>query len=137
MARKPQVTRTIQTTKVTLLCLDIEKGEPFSKELVLPRTYKDEKAILKQAEIAINSDTVKAVHVQKAEVQETLYGMSEQRFIELAEPLPSRNATANSNEQTEETAKEETDEQAQGTSEVEPTATEETPKKTKAKREKE
>lgn len=93
MSRKPQVTRTIQTTKVTLLCLDIVKGEPFTKELVLPRTYKDEKAILKQAEIALNSDTVKAVHVTSTEVQETLYGMSEQRFIELAEPLPKRAET--------------------------------------------
>lgn len=90
MARVPQVTRTIQTTKANVMCLDIEKGEPFNKEVILPRVYKDDKAILKVAEKVINSDTVKAVHIVSAEVQETLYGMTEQRFIELAEILPPR-----------------------------------------------
>ena len=90
MARVPQVTRTIQTTKVNVLCLDIKEGKPFNKEIVLPRTYKDNKAIMKQLENVINNDTVKAVHVVSTEVQETLYGMTEQRFIELAEVLPAR-----------------------------------------------
>lgn len=90
MARIPQVTRTIQTTKANIMCLNIEKGEPFTQEVTLPRTYKDDKAILKAAEKVVNSNTVKAVHVVSAEVQETLYGMTEQRFIELAEILPPR-----------------------------------------------
>lgn len=90
MARIPQVTRTIQTTKANIMCLNIEKGEPFTQEVTLPRTYKDDKAILKAVGKAINSDTIKAVHVVSAEVQETLYGMTEQRFIELAEILPPR-----------------------------------------------
>lgn len=90
MARVPQITRTIQTTKVNVLCLDIVEGKPFNKEVILPRTYKDNKAIMKQLETVINSDTVKAVHVVSAEVQETLYGMTEQRFIELADVLPAR-----------------------------------------------
>ena len=90
MARVPQVTRTIQTTKVNVMCLDIEKGEPFNQEVTLPRTYKDEKAILKQVEKIINSDTVKAVHIVDCHVDETLYGMTEQRFIELAEVIPPR-----------------------------------------------
>lgn len=90
MARVPQITRTIQTTKVNVLCLDIVEGKPFNKEIILPRTYKDNKAIMKQLETVINSDTVKAVHVVSAEVQETLYGMTEQRFIELADVLPAR-----------------------------------------------
>lgn len=90
MARVPQVTRTIQTTKANIVCLDIEKGVPFNKEITLPRVYKDDKAILKVAEKVINTETVKAVHVQGVEVVETLYGMSEQRFVELAEVLPPR-----------------------------------------------
>lgn len=88
MARIPQVTRTIQTTKANVLCLDIQQGEPFNKEVVLPRTYKDEKAMLKQVEKVINNDTVKAVHIVSYEVQETRYGMTEQQFIECAEILP-------------------------------------------------
>lgn len=88
MARVPQVTRTIQTTKVNVLCLDIQAGEPFNKEVVLPRTYKDEKSMLKQAESVINTDEIKAVHIVSYEVQETRYGMTEQKFIELADILP-------------------------------------------------
>lgn len=94
MARAPQVTRTIQTTRVNVLCLNIKEGEPFNKEVVLPRTYKDDKALLKAAEKVINSDEVKAVHIVGSEVEETLYGMSEQDFITLAKVLPPRKSTA-------------------------------------------
>lgn len=84
MARKPMVTRTIITTKVNVLCLDVASVEPFNKEVILPRTYKDEKKLLKKVEEVVNTDEVKAVHiVDKSEV-ETLYGMTEQNFIDNA-----------------------------------------------------
>lgn len=84
MARKPMVTRTIVTTKVNVLCLDIQSAEPFNKEVTLPRTYKDEKKLLKKVEEAVNTDVVKVVHiVDKTEVK-TLYGMTEQDFIDNA-----------------------------------------------------
>ena len=60
----------------------------MNKEVVLPRTYKDEKSMLKQAETVINTDEIKAVHIVSYEVQETRYGMTEQKFIELADILP-------------------------------------------------
>lgn len=59
-------------TKANIMCLNIEKGEAFTQEVTISRSYKDDKAILKAAEKIINSDTVKAVHVVSAEVQETL-----------------------------------------------------------------
>lgn len=93
MARTPQVTRTIQTTKVNVLCLNILEGNPFNQTVVLPRTYKDDKHMLKAVEKVINSESVKAVHVVDSVVEETLYGMSEQKFIELATVLPPRKST--------------------------------------------
>lgn len=90
MPRIPQVTRTIQTTKAVVLCLDINGEKPFNKEVVLPRTYKDEKHLLKEIKKLIETDELKAVHVVSTEVQETLYGMSEQKFIENADILPPR-----------------------------------------------
>ncbi len=81
MARKPMVTRTIVTTKVNVLCLDINSAEPFNKVVTLPRTYKDEKKLLKKVEEVVNTDEVKAVHVVGKEEVETLYGMTEQDFI--------------------------------------------------------
>lgn len=81
MARKPMVTRTIVTTKVNVLCLDINSAEPFNKVVTLPRTYKDEKKLLKKVEEVVNTDEVKAVHIVDKEEVETLYGMTEQVFI--------------------------------------------------------
>lgn len=87
MARKPMVTRTIITTKVIVLCLDINSAEPFNETVTLPRTYKDDKKLLKSAEEVINSDTVKAVHIVDKKEIETLYGMTEQDFINNARIL--------------------------------------------------
>ena len=81
MARKPMVTRTIVTTKVNVLCLDINSAEPFNKVVTLPRTYKEEKKLLKKVEEVVNTDEVKAVHIVDKEEVETLYGMTEQDFI--------------------------------------------------------
>ena len=81
MARKPMVTRTIVTTKVNVLCLDIKSAEPFNKTVTLPRTYKDDKKLLKKVEEVVNTDDVKAEHVVNKEEVETLYGMTEQDFI--------------------------------------------------------
>lgn len=81
MARKPMVTRTIVTTKVNVLCLDINSAELFNKVVTLPRTYKDEKKLLKKVEEVVNTDEVKAVHIVDKEELETLYGMTEQDFI--------------------------------------------------------
>lgn len=94
MARQPMVTRTIQTTRANVLCLNIVDGEPFNQEVTLPRTYKDESSMMKVAEKLINNDTVKAVHIVQHEVVETLYGMTEQDFINLAQTLPPRGTKA-------------------------------------------
>ena len=90
MAKKPMITRTIQTTEATVLCMYIPQGEPFNKEVTLPRTYKDNTAMLKAAAAIIDNDEVKAVHVVRSEVKETLYGMAEADFIANATILPAR-----------------------------------------------
>lgn len=87
MARKPMVTRTIITTKVTVLCLDINAAEPFNETVTLPRTYKDDKKLLKSVEEVINTEEVKAVHIVDKKEIETLYGMTEQDFINNAKIL--------------------------------------------------
>ena len=82
--RKPMVTRTFHTTKATVMCLDTDAGESVTKVLTLPRTYKDDKKLLKACEEAITEENIKAVHVVDTEVIETTYGMDEQKFIENA-----------------------------------------------------
>jgi hypothetical protein len=92
MARVPMVTRTITTTKAIVMCVDVEAGEPFNKEVTVPRTYKNSESLLKTVKPIIETETIKAVHiVDKTEI-ETLYGMTEQEFVEHATVLPERTA---------------------------------------------
>ena len=91
MARVPMVTRTIVTTKVNVMCLDVQKGEPFNESVTVPRTYKDDEALLKKVRPLLETETVKAVHIVGKEEIETLYGMTEQEFIQHAKVLPPRN----------------------------------------------
>lgn len=90
MARVPQITRTIVTTKCTVLGMDLTDKEVVNKEVILPRTYKDKKHLLKAVANAVDTETFKSVDVVDTEIVETLYGMSEQKFIETAEILPPR-----------------------------------------------
>ena len=90
MAREPMVTRTITATKIVALCLNIETAEPFNKEVTISGTFKDEKAMMKAAEKLMNTETEKCVHIVSSEEIETLYGMTEQEFIQKAKVLPPR-----------------------------------------------
>ena len=81
MARPPMITRTAETTHATVLCMDIENREPCNIDLVLPRTYKDEKEMMKAVNKAITNPNIKAVQVVAHTVKETVYGMSEADFI--------------------------------------------------------
>lgn len=88
--RKPMVTRTMKTMKINVLCLNVETAEPFNTEVVLPRVINDQKKLMSKVHEVVDSDTVKAVHIVDTEVVETLYGMTEEAFIQMAEVLPPR-----------------------------------------------
>lgn len=90
MARVPMVTRTITTTKVNVMCLDIETGEPCNKSVVVPRTYNDDEKLLKKVKEVLETETLKPVHVVDKEEIETLYGMTEQEFIAHSRVMPPR-----------------------------------------------
>lgn len=92
MARERMVTRTVVATEVTALCLNIETAEPFNKTVILSGTFKDKQAIEKAAKKAIDTDLEKCVTVVEYTEKETLYGMPEQKFIELAKVLPPRDS---------------------------------------------
>ena len=94
MARVPMVTRTIVTTKVNVMCLDVQAGEPCNKTVTVPRTYKDDGALLNKVRPLIETETLKAVHIVDKEEIETLYGMTEQEFIKYAKVLPPRNGVS-------------------------------------------
>ena len=86
MARKPIVSRTIATTEVVALCINLQTEETFNKKFTLSGTYKDDKALLKALQKQ-DTDEVKTVHVADSKQVENLYGMAEEEFISLADKL--------------------------------------------------
>ena len=89
MARKPMITRTVTTTKATVLCVNTVAEETVTKVVEVPRTYTDDSKLLKAVKETLDK-TIIPVKVISTETVETLYGMTEQRFIELAEKLQPR-----------------------------------------------
>lgn len=90
MARKPMVTRTLQSTTVTALCMDIASAEPCNRTLTIPRTYKSEKDIMKVVKPILETDAIRVVAIVDTAVNEALYGMTEQEFLEYAHLMPPR-----------------------------------------------
>ena len=90
MARKPQITRTMKTTKATVLCLDVISAEPQNITVTVPRTYPDEKALMKAVRAVAETDDLKCVKIVDTEIVETLYSMDEDFFLAHATPVEHR-----------------------------------------------
>lgn len=87
MARKPQITRTFKTHRITALCLDITTAEPQNVTVTLPRYISDEKKTMAAVKAAIETDTLKAVSIVDSVVVEQLYTMDEDFFLAHATPV--------------------------------------------------
>lgn len=92
MARIPQVTRTFQTTKATVLVVDTETNDVMTQEITLPRTYKDAKSLDKACRVAVETGTQKYVTCKDTTVVEELRSMTEEDFIKYSTVLPPRQA---------------------------------------------
>lgn len=87
MARKRMVTRTITSTKAKATVYNIEKDEIQTLEYKLSGELSADDAL---KAITKEHADVRPLKVTEVEVQEELYGMSEEKFLELAEILPPR-----------------------------------------------
>lgn len=95
MTKEPMVTRTITTTRVTLLGMNVVTGESENVTVDLPGTYKDVKAMFKAAEKAAETIEYKPVVFVAHEVIKRLYAMTVSDFITFATVIPARNKSAN------------------------------------------
>lgn len=105
MARVRMVTRTIESTKVTAMCINPATAEVSHNIYVISQAYTDPTLILKHVKKVYETESNVIVAVEQSEVQETLYGMTEQKFMELAEILPPRQTTEEPAEEPTETKK--------------------------------
>lgn len=87
MARKRMVTRTIKFTSAKVTVYNIEKDEIQTVEYKLSGELSADDAM---KAITKEHKEVRPLKVAEITVQEELYGMSEEKFIELADILPAR-----------------------------------------------
>ena len=87
MARKRMVTRTIKFTTAKATVYDIASNKIKTVEYKLSGELSTDDAI---KVITKEHKEVRPLKVNDVTVQEELYGMSEEKFIELAEILPNR-----------------------------------------------
>lgn len=90
MARARKVTRTISSTKVVVMCVDTQTAVVDNHEVTIAGVYSDDKKLMKAVSKVVETETIKPVSIISTEIIETLYGIDEQKFIEMAEVLPLR-----------------------------------------------
>lgn len=88
--RKAMVTRTIQTTVANCLCVNPDTREVTEISITLSGTFKDIKSLEKAVSKVTEGEPFRVVTITDTKVEETLYGMTEQKFIENADVLPPR-----------------------------------------------
>lgn len=87
MARERQVTRTINVTTATALCMDITTKETEERELVITGEVPTDEKMLKDLRKLYETDTFKVVTIMGLETKEELYGMTEVEFLKYAKLL--------------------------------------------------
>lgn len=91
--RTPMVTRTITTTIASVLCINTVTNEVTEISVTLPRTYKDNEDIMKYIKKNdVDFGDFTPVTVKSSEVKEDLYGMTEEKFISLADKITKKQA---------------------------------------------
>lgn len=90
MPRKAMVTRTITCTRVSATICELDTMKIGTMEFLLPRTYKNEKELDKALAKANSNPNIKIIRIDSTSLEETLYGMDEQDFINSAKKLPPR-----------------------------------------------
>lgn len=83
--RKPQVTRTIETTVCTVLKVNVSTQETSTAELVLNRSHKDDSKLLGLLKANYDTRDEKIVHVIGVTYKKRKYAMDEADFIANAE----------------------------------------------------
>lgn len=83
MKRERMVTKTITTTDVTVLAINVETAEPHNETFQLLGKYKTDEDILKEIDKLVEYPN-KVVHIVDKHESSTKYTMSENDFVEYA-----------------------------------------------------
>ena len=89
MARERMVTRTIKSAVVDVMTIDTITAEVAIISYATEPQENEEK-YLKILRKEFETDTFKLVKIERVQIYENLYGMSEKEFIQHAKILPNR-----------------------------------------------
>ena len=89
MAKQRMVTRSAHITYATILAVNLETEQTEQIVAELHHIYKDDNAILKDAAKTVDSK-YRLVHVIECDVQDKLFGCTEDEFFAIAKELPAR-----------------------------------------------
>lgn len=95
MGRIAMVTRTINFTEVTALTVDVIAQTTGTQVFTLSGTFTENEKLMKSLKKEYETDTIKIVSIISTEVNEKLYGMTEQEFMSVAQVLPPRKVYGN------------------------------------------
>ena len=85
MPRKPIIQRTLTTTTVKCLCVDMDTKQTAEMSCTLARAYKTDKQIVGTInDLKLFGDNIKAVTVLEKSIEVEKYGMTEQEFLKHA-----------------------------------------------------
>jgi hypothetical protein len=90
MAREKMVTRTIDITEGTFMCMDVCKCETLVRTIDINGKFVNKNDLLNRAKELYELEDFKIVFVQSMNYKEVLMGMSEIDFIRHAKVLPPR-----------------------------------------------
>ena len=85
--REKMVTRTVAQTRISMVGLNLETMKPETTLEYLPVEERDDAKLLKLAHKLFDTDTFKVVTVQFDGLKETLYGVPEAKFLQIAVEL--------------------------------------------------
>lgn len=89
MPRKPMVTRTLTVTVVDAVILDTINQKTSIKTYELLRTYATENRMLRKISLRL-PESQRACFISKSRVEKRVYGMSEEKFLQVADLLETK-----------------------------------------------
>lgn len=99
MARERYVTRTVNVTTYSVMCLNIETAQPETREYKTTGKHTNSE-MLKKLQKQHDTATLKLVTIIGTTEEIVLYGMPETEFIKVAKVLPPRAKTEETAEET-------------------------------------
>ena len=88
----------MKVTEAQVLMVNLETQATEQTNVMMPNTYKDDKALMKALTKAYDGSTLKPVHVMSTQVIEKLYGMTEKAFLDNARELDPKTRKAIEND---------------------------------------